>query len=116
MASTHHLYRRWLDELWNGDPSAARDLVADDFVGHWPDRDVHGAEELASMIGQTQDMFTSLRFTLEVGPLVEADLVSGRWRGRGQTAEGELSFFGNDILRVRHGRFVEYWTASSPGS
>jgi len=27
-----------------------------------------------------------------------------------------MSFFGNDILRIANGRFVEYWTASSSGS
>lgn len=114
--STHDLYRRWLAELWNGSPSAAHNLVSDDFIGHWPDRDVHGPGELASIIAQTQEMFTSLTFTLEVGPIVEDDLVSARWTGTGQTADGEMRFFGNDILRVANGRFTEYWTASSAGS
>lgn len=118
MASTptHDLYRRWLAELWNGSPNAAHDLVSDDFVGHWPDREIRGPAELAAVIGQTQEMFTRLTFTLEVGPIVEGDLVAGRWTGRGETGDGEMSFFGNDILRVANGRFVEYWTASSSGS
>ncbi|MDN5930813.1 MAG: ester cyclase [Pseudonocardia sp.] len=114
--SAHELYRRWLAELWNGNPSAAHDLVAPHFVGHWPDRDVRGPDELAAIIGQTQEMFSDLSFTLEVGPIVEGDLVAGRWTGRGHTPDGELSFFGNDLLRVENGRFVEYWTASSAGS
>lgn len=116
MSQVHELYRRWLDELWNGSPSAAQQLVSADFVGHWPDRDVTGPSELAEIIGQTQDMFTQLSFTLEVGPIVEGDLVAGRWTGQAQTSEGPMSFFGNDILRVRDGHFVEYWTASSSGS
>lgn len=114
--STHDLYRRWLSELWNGSPSAAHDLVTEGFVGHWPDREIHGAAELASVIGQTQQMFTELGFNLQVGPIVEGDLVSARWTGRGRTADGEMSFFGNDILRVEDGRFAEYWVASSSGS
>jgi len=58
--STHDLYRRWLGELWNGSPSAAQNLVSDDSVGHWPDREVRGATELAAVIGETQDMFSTL--------------------------------------------------------
>lgn len=114
MASTltHELYRRWLDELWNGSPSAAHDLVSDDFVGHSPDREIRGPAELANMIAQTQEMFTALNFTLEVGPIIAGDLVAARWTGRGQTPDGEATFFGNDILRVADGRFVEYWSAS----
>lgn len=112
--TTHDLYRRWLDELWNGDPRVASELVTEDFIGHWPDGDVHGAKELASKIGETQQMFTSLGFTLEVGPIVEGELVSARWLGRGRTSDGEMSFIGNDILRVSGGRFVEYWVASLP--
>ncbi|GAA2011961.1 hypothetical protein GCM10009799_45300 [Nocardiopsis rhodophaea] len=117
MAQTpqHDLYRRWIDELWNGSPESVEHLVSDDFVGHWPDRDVHGPAELAELIAQTQAMFSGLRFVLEVGPVVEGDLVAGRWTGHGRTPDGEMTFFGNDILRVRDNRFVEYWTASSAG-
>lgn len=108
--------RRWLAELWNGSPSIAHELVSEDFVGHWPDREIRGPAELAEVIRQTQEMFTGLTFTLQVGPIVDGDLVSGRWTGRGQTANGEMNFLGNDILRVDNGRFVECWTASSSGS
>ena len=116
MSEVHDLYRRWLDELWNGSPSAAEQLVSADFVGHWPVRDVTGPDELAAIISETQAMFTELSFVLEVGPIVDRDLVAARWTGRGQTPGGPMTFFGNDILRVRDGRFVEYWTASSTGS
>ena len=37
---------------------------------------------------------------------------AGRWSGVGRTDGGEARFFGNDILRVRDGRFAEYWVAS----
>ena len=39
------LYERWINELWAGEPVAA-ELVSEDFVGHWPDREVHGPDEL----------------------------------------------------------------------
>ena len=83
--SVHDLYRRWLDELWNGSPEAAHHLVGDDFIGHWPDRDVTGPDKLAAIIAETQKMFTELSFTLEVGPIAEDTLVSARWTGRGKT-------------------------------
>lgn len=116
MSQAHDLYRRWLAELWNGSPRAADQLVSTDFTGHWPDRDVTGPAELAEIIEQTHNMFTQLSFTLQVGPIVEDDLVAGRWTGRGQTADGAMSFVGNDLLRIRDGLFVEYWVASSSGS
>ncbi len=28
--------------MWNGTTDLAHDLVAENFVGHWPDHDVHG--------------------------------------------------------------------------
>lgn len=118
MTSTpaHDLYRRWLDELWSGEPEAAERLVSEDFVGHWPRRDTHGPAELAAMIAETRGMFSEITFTLEVGPIVEGDLVAARWTGVGTTPDGRTNFFGNDLLRIGGHRFVEYWAASSSGS
>jgi hypothetical protein len=39
----HALYRCWLDELWHGSFETVGEVIADDFLGHWPDRDVRGA-------------------------------------------------------------------------
>lgn len=114
--SLQSLYRRWLDELWAGQPGAAEQLVGENFVGHWPNRDVHGPDELAATIAEARSMFTEITFELEVGPIVDGDLVAARWTGHGITPEGTMSFFGNDILRAVDGRFIEYWTASSSGS
>lgn len=111
----HALYRRWIDELWSGRLEAVESLVSEDFVGHWPDREVEGREALAELIAQTRAMFDDLSFEIEVGPIVEGNLVCGRWTGRGHSPDGEASFFGNDILRIADGRFVEYWVASSAG-
>jgi hypothetical protein len=112
----YELYRRWLDELWCGEPGAADALVSGDFIGHWPGHDVHGPGELAATVAETRSMFSQITFELQVGPLVDGDLIAARWTGRGTTPEGTMSFFGNDILRVANARFAEYWTASSTGS
>lgn len=108
----HALYGRWLEDLWNGSPGVAGEIVSPDFVGHWPQREVNGPDELAATVGETHEMFTGLSFTLEVGPIVEGDMVAARWTGRGRTPQGPMTFIGNDILRVRDGRFAEYWVAT----
>ena len=81
------LYRRWINELWAGEPVAA-ELVSADFVGHWPNRDVHGPDELQVMVDETRTMLTDLRFEVEVEPFVGRDLVAARWIGTGATADG----------------------------
>jgi SnoaL-like domain len=112
MTSAKALYQRWINELWAGQPVAA-EVVSDDFVGHWPDRDVHGPAELQAIIGETHKMFSDLTFAIEIGPLVDGDLVAGRWVGTGTTQDGPMRFTGNDIVRFENGRFVEYWTGTS---
>jgi hypothetical protein len=108
------LYRRWINELWMGKPVAS-ELVSADFVGHWPDREINGADELQAIVDETQQMFSDLMFVVEVEPFGERDLVAARWIGTGSTEDGPARFTGNDILRFADGRFVEYWTGTSTG-
>ena len=89
MTNARDLYCRWINELWAGKPGEG-EIVSDDFVGHWPNREVRGPAELASIIGETQAMFETLTFEIEVGPLVDGDLVAGRWRGVGRSTAGDL--------------------------
>ena len=116
MTQFRALYERWITELWAGRPIAA-EIVTDDFVGHWPDRDVHGPGELQQIIDETRNMLSDLTFTVLVGPFADGDLVAGRWSGSGQSAEGPVEFTGNDILRLAGDgqRFCEYWTGTSAG-
>lgn len=112
------LYRRWLQELWAGRSGVVRDLVAEEFVGHWPGGQVRGPDELVAVVEQTRAMVPDLELTLELGPLVDGDLVAARWTGRGRTEQGPVSFVGHDLLRVVHGSrgsrpsIVEYWPAT----
>jgi hypothetical protein len=71
--TSRELHRRWIEELWMGQPIAA-ELVADELFGHWPDRDVRGPDELLAIVEQTRNMLSGLTFTTEVGPLVDGDL------------------------------------------
>jgi predicted ester cyclase len=118
------LYRRWLLELWNGDLTVADQVVTPGFVGSWPGRPglVHGPQELVDTIRMSHDLFLDLTFAVEVGPVVEGDLVAARWTGRGRSKRGmpgatapagtQVSFSGHDLLRVDEGRFAEYWVIS----
>ena len=114
MTTATALYERWINELWAGKPVAA-ELVSADFVGHWPNREVTGPDELQSIVDETQKTFSDLTFVVEVEPFVARDLLAARWVGTGSTADGPKRFTGNDILRVADGRFVEYWTGTSTG-
>lgn len=114
MVAAKELYERWINELWAGKPVAA-ELVSDNFVGHWPGRDVHGPDELEAVIDETHDMLSDFKLVIEVKPFVAGDLLAARWIGTGATKDGPKRFTGNDILRFADGRFVEYWTGTSPG-
>ena len=74
MAADHaELYRRWLHGLWSGELESADEIVAEDFVGHWPDREVEGSDGLVEIIRETRGQFSELAFELEVGPPTDGD-------------------------------------------
>ena len=122
------LYRRWMLELWNGDLSVAAEIVTDDFVVHQARADgaaseeVRGPEAVARMVREGHAPFDELTFRIEVGPVVEGDMVAARWLGRGRYRGGmpgataaagtPVAFGGIDLLRARDGRFAEYWVSS----
>ena len=122
------LYRRWMLELWNGDLAVAGQLVTDDFVVHQArvdataSEEVRGPEAAARMVREGHAPFDGLAFEIEVGPVVEGDLVAARWVGRGRYRGGlpgatapagtPVVFGGIDLLRARDGRFAEYWVSS----
>lgn len=114
ISSHRSLYSRWIDELWAGH-RIAEELVAPDFVGHWPTRDVYGPTELQKIIDTTRGALRELMFVVEVGPFVDDDMVAARWIATGSGANGPTRLTGNDILRFANGKVVEYWTGISPG-
>ncbi len=57
------LYGRWPSELWNGDLAVAEEVLARDFVSHWPGAPakVRGPQALAQVVGENRGCFTDLR-------------------------------------------------------
>ncbi|WP_024876931.1 ester cyclase [Saccharomonospora piscinae] len=109
------LYRRWLDELWNGDldrlAEAAHSLVTEDFVGHWPGNPglAQGPDQLADIVRQGRGMIEGSTFEPAVGPVVQDGLVAARWVGRGHYQGRPVTFHGHDLMRLDGDRFAEYW-------
>ena len=97
--SAKELYGRWMDELWAGKP-VANDLVSEDFVGHWPDHEVHGPDELNATVDKTRSMLTDLQFVIDVEPFVEGDMLAARWIGTGATPDGLLARLRSGKARI----------------
>jgi ketosteroid isomerase-like protein len=122
------LYERWLLELWNGDESVAEEILADDFVVHQARAEpgaseaVRGPQAGLEMVRMGRSPFSELVCAIEVGPIVEGDMVAARWTAVGAYAGGipgataatgtEVSFGGIDIMRVHDGKLAEYWVSS----
>ena len=125
-------YRRFLLDAFVAGPERARavlaEIVAEDFVMHQarpgaePSEAVRGPEALERLIRDGQAPFSDVSVSLDVGPVVDGDLVAGRWTFRGRYRGGvpgataapgtNVAFSGSDIVRVRDGRLAEYWVSS----
>jgi len=125
---TQKLYSEWINRLWNGELELANALVSEDFVIHQArsgdeeSEAERGPDTLRNLIERSHAPFSQIGFEIVVGPLVDGEMVAGRWRCRAFYAGGipgatakpgtEVVFEGTDILRVREGRFCEYWVSS----
>ena len=59
------------------------------------------------------DVGVGLPAAVDVDPFADGDMLAARWIGTGARERGPVLFAGNDILRVRDGRIVEYWACTS---
>ncbi len=84
---------------------------------------VRSRDALGQWIGGLHAVMTGLVFSIEVGPITDADYLVVRWRARGTYRGGfpgtsdaaigrEIDFTGTDILRVADGKIAEYWVNS----
>lgn len=117
------LWDRWI-KLWNGDLDLAEQIIHPDFevhripMPHVPGG-LGGRERLVEWVKQTRSILQGLRFTVEVGPVVDGEMVAGRWFAEGSYQGGipgatapagtHVGFHGNDIWRAEDGAIREYW-------
>lgn len=120
----HELWMAW-QTLWNGDLTVADAIIAPDFVAHFAPAgnspgEVRGPAGLKGWIGGSLGAFADGRFATEVGPLVDGDLMTGRWRFQATYRGGipgsppdvigkAIEYAGIDMLRIEAGQIVEYW-------
>jgi len=116
------LWDRWID-LWNGNLDLAEQIIHPDFEVHrvpMPHGEgLGGQDALVEWVKQTHSILGGLRFTVEVGPVVDGEMVAGRWLAEGEYRGGipgatvpagtRVGFHGNDIWRAEEGLIREYW-------
>ena len=115
------LWDRWI-ELWNGNLDLAEGIIHSDFVINRipaPTISAKGRAGLLEWVTQTRSLFGDLRFTVEVGPIVDGENVAGRWVAEGMYQGGipgssvapgtRVRFHGNDIWQAEAGLIREYW-------
>jgi len=117
------VWDRWI-ELWNGNLEQATEIIHPGFVVHRipPPRisdTAGGREALLEWIKQTRALLGDLHLVVEVGPIVDGEMVAGRWIAEGTYLGGipgstaptgtRVRFHGNDIWRAEDGLIREYW-------
>jgi len=120
------LWQGW-GELWNGDLSQAEQIVAVGFTVNAAivgvdGASVQGRQGVAGWVALLGTVLGEPVFTVEAGPIIDGDLVCGRWHLQGEYAGGmpgataapgcRVDFTGTDILRIAGGVFAEYWLNS----
>ncbi|MFZ6781246.1 ester cyclase [Undibacterium sp. Ji83W] len=125
------LTNQWIS-LWNGDLDLAKSIIAPDFALHAtlldgrPDTAISGPAGLAAWVAQSHALFKNLRFTVQVGPIVDGNFAVLRWEATGNYGGGipgagaavgtPLKFTGTDILRIEGGKVKDYWLHADTAS
>lgn len=123
-AQQEQLVVAWV-ALWNGDYRLAEEIVSPDVRVHAALMDggdgsaVKGPSGMVDLVRQIRAAFQDLRFSVQVGPVIDGDHVAVRWVATGAYVGGfpgatapvgtGVTFTGTDTLRVERGRIVEYW-------
>lgn len=115
MPGRNEIVQRWL-ALWNGNLHELDTLVADEIVvhavlvGQITEGPLVGRDALRGWIATARAMLPMVCFSVEVGPLVDGNMIAVRWRAEGPHGSARISFTGIDILRIEGGRIAELWT------
>lgn len=111
--------------LWNGDYAQAERIVSPEvrvraaLMDGGDGSAIKGPGGMAAMVRQIRSISPDLRFSIEVGPIIDDDQVVLRWIATGTYGGGfpgataepgtPLRFTGTDTLRLERGRIVDYW-------
>jgi hypothetical protein len=118
------LYQHWAS-MWNGRLELAQQIIAEPFVAHLtadalaPPQAIRDPQTVAAWVAFIRSRGVNLSYQVEVGPIVQDDLVVGYWRLAGLRIPPDggspLPFakVGIDILRFRDNRLVECWTMNN---
>ncbi len=101
-----------------GNLALVDELVAGDYVGHTPLKEIHGPEGTKQFFSMLREAFPDMQVTVE-DQIAEGDKVVTRWTCRG-THKGEfqgmpptgkqMTMTGITIFRIADGKLVEGWT------
>lgn len=121
------VYERWV-MAWNEDVSVLHDITAVDCTVHQARTDgklsdeLQGVDALKRILTEASVFFENVRMVVEVGPIVERQYVSTRWKFSGSYKGGmpgatakagkRISFYGMDMMLVKEGKIKEYWVSS----
>jgi predicted ester cyclase len=122
------VYERFLLELWHAEPGRLAELaeriIDPDFVirRNGDESALRGPSAIVDTIEQSLALFDDIEVTLDIGPIVDGDLASGRWTFAGTYRGGipgtsaepgtRVAFSGIDIVRVAGGKVVAYWVSA----
>lgn len=125
--SNEKIWGKWL-ALWNGNLAIAPDIIAPDYTLHMAPIGGGGLEQfagpqgLAGWVGMLHGAIKPFRFSVQVAPLYDRDMIAGRWIAEGRYEGGfpgatakpgtAVKFAGADFLRIKDGMIVEYWLSS----
>lgn len=123
-ADQRALWQDWV-QLWNGDYVQADRIVSPEFRVHVALLD-GSSEDAIRGLKESRGIFSDLKFTTKVGPLIDGQYIVGRWEATGPYKGGmprataapgtDVAFTGTDILLVRGGKIVEYWLSADSAS
>lgn len=122
------LYGQWLLGMWHAPDEELDDraaaLAADTLIVHNGRHtlDQRGPAALATVVRSARGFYDESGVTLDVGPVVDGELVAARWTFTGSYAGGipgatapvgtRVILVGTDLMRIVDGRIVEYWALS----
>lgn len=99
--------------MWNGRIDLIDQTVHADFTAHVPGREPFGREQLRQVITALRAHFDVFSVKPELGPIREADLVSGRWTAVAVSAGEASHWVGHSIFRIADGRIHDHWEINS---